>query len=249
MSSLSDRISSSTAIASTAEQPAWYVTNGDRVVGPLETSLLLRGIAHGRVHRECVVAQHSWSKWRDQNCIREIRSLRRWQFSQRKLPDIEPVQQALRAPRFDAGALESAACSDDVLGKALEMAVRGTRASVGILHQPRAPFVGLVTSFAYGPGMGLNLGDVVSGQDEARGRAALDHAVLGEPNSDSWARASARRLSTSLTRRVAGVAVVTVDFGGVRGLIELGRYDHTFRQSDVAVLADLGSSLERRLRP
>src|SRR5262245_2205448 len=103
MPNLSDRIVKARVLP---ESNNWYVTNGNAVVGPVNTSLLLRGIAHGRVGRECYVAQYSWSNWRQQNHIREIRSLRRWQFSQQKNPTIEPVQQALRAPGFDQEALK-----------------------------------------------------------------------------------------------------------------------------------------------
>src|SRR6187551_1961340 len=83
------------------ELPNWYVTNGNAVVGPVNTNLLLRGIDVGRVARDCYVAQYSWSNWREQNQIREIRSLRRWQHSKKVVPGIEPVKQALRTPRFD----------------------------------------------------------------------------------------------------------------------------------------------------
>jgi hypothetical protein len=244
-------ISSSESVVSRAapwrELPSWYVTNGRKVVGPVDTQLLLRGINVGRVTRECYVAQHSWSSWREQNAIREIRSLRRWEHSQKFVPGIEPVKQALRAPRFDGSPLERAAGEDGVLARALQLAMASTKANVGVLHQPKAPHVGLVTSFAHGPGMGLNLGEVVPWHDEARAAASEDHALLGAPESDAWARASARRLSNRLNRRVSGVALVPIRVGGARGLLELGRYDHTFRQSDVRVLEDLSSSLVARL--
>ena len=234
-------------VAPWRELPNWYVTNGRAVVGPVNTSLLLRGISVGRVDRECYVAQHSWSNWREQNFIREIRSLRRWQHSQKVVPGIEPIKQALRGPRFDSSSIERAACEDGVLSRALELAIKTTKANVGILHQPKAPHVGLVTSYAHGPGMGVNLGEVVPWHDEARIVAGSDRAQLGVPERDAWARASARRLSNSINRRVNGVALVSIDFAGTRGMLELGRYDHTFRQNDVAVLEDLTRSLMLRL--
>ena len=229
------------------EGPNWYVTNGQKVVGPVDTSLLLRGINHGRVARECYVAQHNWSNWREQNYVREIRSLRRWQHSQKSVPGIEPVKQALRGPRVDVSPLERAACEDSVLTRALELAIQATKASVGIMHQPKPPHIGLVTSFAHGPGMGVNLGEVVPWHDEARAVASTERAQLGNPEQDGWARASARRLSNRINRRVSGVALVSISFGGSRGLLELGRYDHTFRQADVNVLNELSSTLGTRL--
>lgn len=240
--SLSESIAS-VRLSPWREPPSWYVTNGDRVVGPLHTNVLLRGIAEGRVDRECYVAQHDWSNWREQNYIREIRALRRWQYSQRVCPDIEPVQRALGGRRVDTSPLTDARDREELFSRALTIAVRSTKANVGVLHQPRPPFVGLVTSWAFGPGMGLNLGEVIPWHDEARAKVNLDEAVLGQPDRDGWARASARRLCTSIAGRVAGVALVPIDFGGLRGLLELGRYDHPFRQSDVRVLEQLRDTL------
>jgi hypothetical protein len=193
------------------------------------------------------VAQHSWSNWREQKHIREIRSLRRWQYSQKQRPEIEAVKQAMRAPRFDGSLLEGVNGGDALLTKALSLAIQSTRASVGVVHQPKPPHIGLVTSWVHGPGMGLNLGEVVPWHDDARVVAGSDRAVLGHPEHDAWARASARRLSNSVNQRVSGVALVSVNFGSARGLIELGRYDHSFRQSDVAVLEDLSNSIVMRL--
>lgn len=235
------------SVAPWREQPNWYVTNGIKIVGPVDTRLLLRGIDVGKVTRHCHVAQHSWPSWREQSHIREIRALRRWQHSRTLVPGIEPVKQALRRPHLDASVLERVRSEEGALGRALELAIRATKASVALLHQPKPPHIGLVTSFARGPGMGVNLGEVVPWHDEARVIASQDRALLGTPETELWARASARRLSTRIHRRVTGVALVPIRFGDIRGLLELGRYDHTFRQSDLLVLEDLGSSLEAQL--
>lgn len=235
------------SVAPWRETPNWYVTNGKAVVGPVNTNLLLRGISVGKVDRDCYVAQHSWSNWREQNYIREIRSLRRWQHSQKIVPGIEPIKQAMRAPYIDGAALERIRCEDSVLSRALELAMQTTKANVGVMHQPRPPHVGLVTSHAHGPGMGINLGEVVPWHDDARIVASSDRAQLGSPDQDAWARASARRLSNRINRRVNGVALVSISLGGSRGLLELGRYDHTFRQSDISVLEDLSRSIVVRL--
>jgi hypothetical protein len=246
MSKLSDRIVKA-HVAPGSEATSWYVTNGNKVVGPVDTRLLLRGIAHGRVTRECFVAQHSWSNWRQQNNIREIRSLRRWQYSQRQNPAIEPVAQALRAPRFDQAMLANIDRGEQLLERALQYAVQTTRASVGIVHRPLPPHIGLVTSCVHGPGLRSNLGEVVPWNDDARIVAGEQHAILGQPDQDDWARSSARRLSTVAHPRVSGVAVVPVSFGGTRGLMELGRYDHSFRQSDLNLLEELSDSIVDRL--
>ncbi|HEU4576811.1 MAG TPA: GAF domain-containing protein [Polyangiaceae bacterium] len=247
MSNLSDRITKARAKRG-GRGNDWYVTNGSKVVGPVNTNLLLRGIAHGRVSRECFVAQYAWSNWRQQNHIREIRSLRRWQFSQAKNPTIEPVAQALRGPSVDPAVLAGIQQGEQLLQKALEIAVQTTRASVGVVHRPLPPHIGLVTSCVHGPGLRQNLGEVVPWNDDARLVAHGDDALLGQPDQDDWARCSARRLSTVAHPRVSGVAVVPVSFGETRGLIELGRYDHAFRQTDLDVLEELSDSIVERLQ-
>jgi len=185
---------------------------------------------------------------RQQNNIREIRSLRRWQFSQQKNPTIEPVAQALRGPSVDPAALAGFQQGEKLLQKALEIAVQTTRASVGIVHRPLPPHIGLVTACVHGPGLRQNLGEVVPWNDDARLVAHGDDALLGQPDQDDWARCSARRLSTVAHPRVSGVAVVPVTFGETRGLIELGRYDHAFRQTDLDVLEELSDSIVDRLK-
>ena len=246
MSNLSDRIVKARALAE-QEASNWYVTNGSAVVGPVKTNLLLRGVAEGRVSRDCYVARYSWSNWREQNQIREIRSLRRWQYSKQKDPDIEPVKQALRTPRFDGASFADIDRGERLLQRALEIAVQTTRASVGVVHQPLPPHIGLVTSVVHGPGMRQNLGEVVPWHDGARVVAEDDGPVLGRPDTDDWARTSARRLSTVAHPRVTGVALVPVKLGERHSLIELGRYDHGFRQTDLLLLEDLSLTILERL--
>jgi hypothetical protein len=226
--------------------PNWYVTNGEKVVGPVSGNLLLRGILHGRISRDCYVAQHRWSNWRAQGEIREIASLRRWQRAARILPEVEPLRQALKPPHVDTSALELIHQRESLVARALELALSSTQANVGIVHRPRPPHVGLVTSWAKGPGMALNLGEVVPWHDDARIVACEDRALLGRPEQDGWARSSARRLSTGSTR-VAGVALLSVEILGARGLIELGRYDHPFRANDLPLLEDVRDSISLRL--
>jgi hypothetical protein len=228
------------------ERPNWYVTNGDAVIGPVNTPLLLRGVFHGRVREECYVAQYAWSDWREQGEVREIAALRRCRENTLGVPQADPIRHALRAPRLDTGALEHVVDDEGLVRQALKLAMGATQANVGIIHRPRPPHIGLVTSWAHGPGMAINLGEVVPWNDDARIVASKDEALLGDPEQQVWARSSARRLSNGLTR-VHGVAIVSMRFGSVRGLIELGRYDHQFRKSDLAVLEDVQSSVSLRL--
>lgn len=42
----------------------WYVTNGVNAVGPVNTDLLARGIAAGRVPMDAFIRHTSWKVWR-----------------------------------------------------------------------------------------------------------------------------------------------------------------------------------------
>src|SRR5688572_14062299 len=59
--------------------PLWFVSNGDVVVGPVTTNLLLRGVAAEKVPSDCVVRERTWGGWRELASIREIAALRRAQ--------------------------------------------------------------------------------------------------------------------------------------------------------------------------
>src|SRR5262245_62176932 len=54
--------------------PLWYVSNGDLTVGPVPTSLLVRGVEHGRVPDFCDVTTWEGS-WRNVLSVREISAL------------------------------------------------------------------------------------------------------------------------------------------------------------------------------
>ena len=60
---------------SAAAPARWYVTNGDTVVGPVGTDLLLRGITSARIPDDCMVMQESWSEWRNLVEIRELSAI------------------------------------------------------------------------------------------------------------------------------------------------------------------------------
>src|SRR5438105_385389 len=60
------------ALSKSEEGALWYVTNGEAVVGPVATDLLLRGITSARIPNDCMVAQENWGSWRALHQIREL---------------------------------------------------------------------------------------------------------------------------------------------------------------------------------
>ncbi len=111
--------------------PLWFVTNGEITVGPVRTGLLLRGVVHGRIPEECLIRELRWKSWRGLAQIREVRALRQrqaWGILSAETP----------APPNAANAdlvLRRAGDAREALLFSLNVAVKRTGASVGLLHR------------------------------------------------------------------------------------------------------------------
>jgi hypothetical protein len=221
--------------------PLWYVTNGDAVVGPVDTELLLRGITSSRIPNDCMVTQESWGAWRAIDQIRELARISR------------PFSWAGDHGALGADVSEEMVCRARDAGEALlfamHAAVKATRATAGLVHRARDPFVGLVTSAARGPGVDEQLGQVIPRHDPV-----LELAERGEPWLAPIGDAGLGRLEQAIARRFApcpgelrGVAMVPIfDGGRLLAMIELARVDHAFRGADAGVLRDIADVVCRR---
>ena len=211
---------------------AWYVTNGDAVIGPIATDLLLRGVATSRIPEYCLVAQASWTRWRELRHIREFsrsQSAQRWTCGEKELVESGLAEDLVkRAP--DAG---------EALLYAMQAAVNATRASSALVHRAREPFVGLVTSSAHGRGVEAQLGEVIAHHDASFEQACLREVIMGDPQERAATRAIARRFARS-SDELAGVAMVPVyDGATLLAMIELARVDHPFRARDAQILVQI----------
>jgi hypothetical protein len=207
----------------------WYVTDGQGVVGPVDTDLLLRGIASSRIPHSCMVTQASWTSWRHLHEIREVS--RGW---------IEPT------PSWESVRLGNSSVPEDLVSKArdagealllaMHAAVTATRATAALVHRQREPFVGLVTSCAHGPSTEEQLGNVVPRFDPVLGAARMGRGVVGQPTGGPLHRCIARRFEGA-AEELRGVAMVPV-FDGTRllAMMEVVRADHPFRREDRIVL-------------
>ena len=217
--------------------PLWYVTNGAAVVGPVDTDLLLRGITSSRIPNDCMVIQESWNSWRSIDQIRELgRIVRPFSWaSDDGLGAGVPEEMVSRAR--DAG---------EALLFAMHAAVRATRATAGLVHRAREPFVGLVTSSARGPGVDDQLGHVLSKHDPMLELAQKGEVWLGPVGPAPRERAALRRFS-ACPGDLAGLAMVPIfDGGRLLAMIELARADHPFRSGDAAVLRKIADVVCRK---
>jgi hypothetical protein len=231
--------------------PLWFVTNGAVTVGPVTTNLLVRGVLHERVPRDCLVRERTWRMWRHIERIREVAALRKSQDlygnvvidKTRWSPARESHDAAFRKLTSD---LFRARDPGEVLLFVLAESMKETGACVGAIHRRRPPWVGLVTSSVMGPGMSRRLGRVIGGDDPV-----LEHGTAG-----GWLCESPRDggLSGRVRDRLgdlpacSGIAMIPVHCSGrLYAMIELGRPDHGFREGDVARVRSIAGLAADRL--
>jgi hypothetical protein len=230
--------------------PLWFVTNGDVTVGPVTTNLLVRGVLHERVPKDCLVRERTWTSFRKLERIREIAALRRAQ-SQYGTVLVEPARWKEPAPTvLPFGGLEGellrARDPGEVLLRCLTETMRATGACVGAVHRRRPPHPGFVTTCVSGPGMTRSLGQALAMDDPA-----LALAVRGETLCEAPRPAAA---SGSVRDRLGalpacdGVAMVPILCGErLYAVIELGRPDHEFRGADFQGLRAIAELAADRL--
>jgi hypothetical protein len=221
---------------SAATPALWYVTNGDAVVGPVGTDLLLRGITNARIPDDCMVIQESWGEWRSLLEIRELSA-------------IGPVpswieSSAVTTPRVPEEMVQRAHDAGEALLFAMHAAVTAIRATAGLVHRIREPFVGLVTSSVHG--VDDQLGQVVPRLDPALAAAHERKILIGRPDEGPAERAIARRFS-ACDGELRGVAMVPVfDGDNLLAMLELARTDHPFRAGDTETLLQIAQIVSRK---
>jgi hypothetical protein len=211
--------------------PLWIVSDGDTMVGPIRTELLLRGVQHGRVPTDCHVREVGSDEWRRLDQVREIAGLTGQTGS---VNDFELASNELRRAHDER----------EVLLLLLHGAALATRAECGLVHRFRPP-VGLpVTSYAFG-NTEAALGSVLSPQDPAYLLAKTGQGLRGAPSRGLAERLVADRLLDPL---LEGVVMVPVTFGTeLVAMLELGRYQREFRINDLDALSRLSTLAIARL--
>jgi hypothetical protein len=231
--------------------PLWFVSNGDVVVGPVTTNLLLRGVAADRVPNDCIVRERTWNAWRELASIREVAALRR---TQRLHGSVQIEKTSWKPPtRRNAELLQRlesrlvrARDPGDMLLYCLSDAMAATGALVGAVHRWRSPYIGLVTSCVHGPGMAGKLGHLLPDSDPVAASAAFGDTLCEQWTHSGKANVVSERLGRLPSN--AGVAMVPlIGMGRLYAIIELGRPDHGFRSADFDALVDIACAVTTRL--
>jgi hypothetical protein len=231
--------------------PLWFVTNGAVTVGPVTTNLLVRGVLHDRVPRDCLVRERTWRVWRQVERIREVAALRK---SQQLYGDVVIDKTRWTHSRGSDDAAFQKLASDlfrardpgEVLLFALAESMKETGACVGAIYRRRPPYVGLVTSSVMGPGMHRRLGQLI-GSDDPVLAFGNRGGWLCEPPRDGWLSGRVRDRLGELPA-CSGVAMIPVQCSGrLYAMIELGRPDHGFREGDVSRVVSIAGLAADRL--
>jgi hypothetical protein len=217
--------------AKTRTVPLWVVSNGEVTIGPVRTELLLRGIRHGRVPPDCRVRATDSDEWRELHQLREVAQL-------------SGQPGAVGAFQRAASDIANARDERDVLACLLRGAAEATRATRGLIHAERPPLSLLVTSYALS-GVEDALGQVISVHDPALAIASSGQRLAGSPKDGTAERVVAERLGSPA---LAGVVMIPLTFGTqLAAMLELGREERPFRQSDADGLSRLATLAIARL--
>jgi len=217
----------------------WHVTNGELVVGPVTTNLLLRGIAVGKVPDDARVWRHPWPFWRPLGAVREVRAL--WRAQERLGPAWCPSTTWSPPPASSAlvGAtrwISSGMDEQEVIGLTLAAAARELRATSGLAHRPLRALGSLVVRSVVGEDVRDRLGASTPASDHAMRAARMGATILDGRGFATATTASLDRLGHRDEPR-AGVALAPVYFGArLVAILELGKRDRPFRGGDQVLL-------------
>lgn len=204
--------------------PLWYVTNGERSVGPVVTGMLVRGVEEGRVPAYCHVRVIR-GDWRSISSVREVAA------SNSKL-GLLPTANCHEAFFELSQQLGHIKDEDEFLNDLTQLAVTTTSAESAMLHCLERRGNAMVTRAVLGPMPQDRLGHPLDEADLVLQAAQQGRPVLGPPFGPTE-DALAMRFASS-HGGVGAVAMLPVLIGGdVVAQLELARPGHAFRRGDL----------------
>jgi hypothetical protein len=201
--------------------PLWYVTDGERTVGPVTTSLLIRGVEHGRVPDDCDVTADGL--WRNVHCVREVAAL-----GSKVGPKPPSEEQLVEWTRPGTRVRDEEELAHTITWLSLVT----TGAESAMFHYRGRHSNSFFTRSVLGPMSTERLGSALPDWDPLLEAARLGRPVVGPPYGPVE-DALAMRMATS-QGGVGAAAMIPIFSGGVlRGMLELSRPGHAFRRTDL----------------
>ncbi len=201
--------------------PLWFVTNGDNTVGPVNTSLLLRGVERGRVPVTCHVRAYR-GKWRHLLGVREISAM--W-----GKPTSEPSAELVA---HWCGSVEQVRDEEEFAHRAAWLAMAATGAESAMFHYRGPRSLGLVTRAVLGTVSQERHGCLLPENDLVLRCASQGLPVQGPPYGPVEDEL-AKRFASSQWGVGAAVMVPFHSGGQLTAMLELSRPGHAFRLGDL----------------
>jgi hypothetical protein len=203
--------------------PLWFVTNGERTVGPVFTGLLIRGVEQGQVPEYCRVSADQ-ARWRKLDSVREIAA--------RKRPPAAGAAEAAEAFRELEQPPERTRDEEELCHQVTRHAMLIAGAESGMCHLRSRDDRSLSTRAVLGPMPTARLNETLPEGDLLVRCARLGRPVMGPP----YGRvedALALRFAES-AGGVGGAAMLPIFVGSsLVAMLELSRPGHAFRRADL----------------
>jgi hypothetical protein len=202
--------------------PLWHITNGEATVGPIYTSLLVRGVEQGRVPEYCVVSA-DYGKWRTLDSVREIAARKR---------SVASAVEAAEAFRELAQPHKPLRDEEELAHHIARLAVHVTGAESAMIHVRNRSARSFHTRAVLGPIPEARLNEVLPDDDLLVRAALLGRPVTGPPYGPEE-DALALRFAES-AGGVGGAAMLPIYVGNsIAAMLEVSRPGHAFRRIDL----------------
>ncbi len=237
----------------------FYVTNGDKAVGPVNLDLLARGLSAGKVPITSFVRHEGWKVWRplaelavviDDEDITQQESpsfISEEELERISLVPTDDVASAGRPSTPDdfhpADATDGASDRDEALSLLLSAAAIRVSADAAIAH--RVDDQGTIVIGAHGQLTNV-IGCSIPVDDPALAAARTGAVVVAEPMPGPAGRAVRTRLVALDGNVDAAVMFPVRVHEGLIGMIEIGRSE-PFRHGEMAAIEALIDALVKKL--
>jgi len=221
----------------------WYVTTGNKAVGPVNLDLIARGVEAGKVPLGAFVRHEAWKVWRP---LSELAEIVADEPQRESTDDIAELGRPSTPNDFtEADAIDGAGDRHEALLLLLAAAVSRSGADAAIVHE--ADEEGAFVACVHGAAPADMIGERTPLLDPALVAASAGAAVIAEPAPGPAGQAMIARLS-----RLAGVELDSAimipirPHGRLFGMIEVGRAA-SFRSTEIASLEALVDALVEKL--
>lgn len=201
--------------------PLWYVSDGDHTVGPVNTTLLVRGVERGRVPDSCHVRAFR-GEWRHLHGVREISAMS-------GKPAAEPSSEQLV---HWCGDVQRVRDEEEFAHRTTWLAMAATGAESAMFHYRGRREYSMVTRAVVGTVNDSRLGLPLSEYDLVLRCARQGLPVQGPPYGPVEDEL-AKRFATSQWGVGAAAMIPFFVDGKLTAMVELSRPGHAFRRNDL----------------